>query len=315
MYARILKTSIFIVLVYSLTAAAESPDYFPFDRGYYWTYDITPVGDSSWPQMSLRREVEAVDVYHAGEYFRVRRTEVGTDNISYLWFQEDDEGNVTLCASGRSPDIASAMNYYDPPGQYYTRDFNVLGNTGEYEYDSQIELFSVESVMETVVVPAGTFINCIKIRTTTIESTGDTASVSLKYFARDAGEVLYVQELPENRAFRAELAEYLTEKPVAVDHSSTVPAAFALKQNYPNPFNPATTLEFTVPHNETVTLGVYTVTGQKVRTLVSQVMQPGTHSVVWDGTDDDGVEVSSGAYIAVLRAGSTVSTRLMTLVR
>jgi hypothetical protein len=94
------------------------------------------------------------------------------------------------------------------------------------------------------------------------------------------------------------------------------PARLSLGQNFPNPFNPTTTLSFTVPADAgRVTLTVYGVTGQVVRTLVdSDALSAGPHSAVWDGTDSDGRAVSSGVYFARLSAaGRTLATKMALL--
>jgi len=77
---------------------------------------------------------------------------------------------------------------------------------------------------------------------------------------------------------------------------STVPESFGLKQNYPNPFNPSTTLEFDIQKKAFADISVYNVLGQKVATLVSQELAPGTYSTVWNGTTSQGTPVSTGIY-------------------
>ncbi|RMG25937.1 MAG: T9SS C-terminal target domain-containing protein, partial [Methanobacteriota archaeon] len=84
-----------------------------------------------------------------------------------------------------------------------------------------------------------------------------------------------------------------------------VPMEFELYVNYPNPFNPTTTIRFDIPTLSEmdvvpVALNIYTITGQKVRTLFDGVVEPGVHELVWDGTSDNGRQLSSGVYIAVL---------------
>ena len=93
------------------------------------------------------------------------------------------------------------------------------------------------------------------------------------------------------------------------------PSNFAIRGNYPNPFNPSTTIEFSMPENAFVSLSIYTMTGQKVRELVSGTMAKGIHSVVWNGCDDSGLSVSAGLYVTQLRMGEVVRTGRMTLVK
>jgi hypothetical protein len=102
------------------------------------------------------------------------------------------------------------------------------------------------------------------------------------------------------------------------DPDIRLPAAFALTQNYPNPFNPSTTIAFDVPSNgagETVTLTVYDIRGRLVSTLVERELEPGHHTVSWNGRDERGRAVSSGIYLYTLRAAGETFTRKMTVVK
>ena len=96
---------------------------------------------------------------------------------------------------------------------------------------------------------------------------------------------------------------------------NAIPAAFVLEQNYPNPFNPGTIVKFKVPEKSPVQIVIYNIQGQRIRTLVNSVLDPGVFSVAWDGRSDSGEMVSSGLYIYRMQAGSFVSTQKMMLVR
>ena len=67
-----------------------------------------------------------------------------------------------------------------------------------------------------------------------------------------------------------------------------------LSQNYPNPFNPITTLRYDLPERSNVSITIYDILGRKVRTLVQSVEEPGYKSILWDGTDDLGQQLSAG---------------------
>ncbi len=95
--------------------------------------------------------------------------------------------------------------------------------------------------------------------------------------------------------------------PAAVDEK--VPAAFSLAQNVPNPFNPTTSISFVVPSDGMVNLSIFNVLGQEVRTLVNGHAVAGSHSVVWNGTDDAGRRVTSGIYFYRLQTGSLSATK------
>ncbi|MBX7152636.1 T9SS type A sorting domain-containing protein [bacterium] len=104
---------------------------------------------------------------------------------------------------------------------------------------------------------------------------------------------------------------YHESKDVAV----SMPSKFELLQNYPNPFNPVTTIGYKLPQSTKVSISVYNVLGQKVRDLVREVKDAGTHRVVWDGRNDAGVQVASGIYIYRLEAGQFRTTRKMFFIK
>jgi aminopeptidase N len=94
-----------------------------------------------------------------------------------------------------------------------------------------------------------------------------------------------------------------------------LPEDFGLDQNYPNPFNPGTTFRFRLPHRASISLKVYDVLGRELTTLVDGRVEPGFQSVVWDGTDHDGVKLPSGMYFCRLVSGNAVLTRKVVLLR
>jgi len=91
--------------------------------------------------------------------------------------------------------------------------------------------------------------------------------------------------------------------------------ATELKGNYPNPFNPETTISYTVKDNIPVTIEIYNVKGQRVKTLVDEAKAAGTHSVVWKGVDDNNRAVSSGVYFFKMNAGKYSSTKKMIMMK
>ncbi len=96
-----------------------------------------------------------------------------------------------------------------------------------------------------------------------------------------------------------------------VSDGGVIPAEFMLYQNSPNPFNPSCAITFDLPKEEEVTLSVYGLLGQMVRTLLEgAALRAGRHSVRFDG-----LELPSGIYFYRLKAGTFISTRKMVLVR
>ena len=90
-----------------------------------------------------------------------------------------------------------------------------------------------------------------------------------------------------------------------------IPVNFALQQNFPNPFNPSTEIRFDLPENDHVTLAVYNMMGQKVKTLASRNMTPGYHSIIWNGTNDSGAKVATGMYFYSINTKNFQSIKKM----
>ena len=91
---------------------------------------------------------------------------------------------------------------------------------------------------------------------------------------------------------------------------------YVLLQNVPNPFNPETRIPLLVSREGYVTLKIYNILGQEVRTLFSGFLDTGKHYFKWDGVDDSGRNVSSGIYIYCITDNKGVSsTKRMILMK
>ncbi|MBE0566189.1 MAG: endonuclease [Krumholzibacteria bacterium] len=84
---------------------------------------------------------------------------------------------------------------------------------------------------------------------------------------------------------------------------------------YPNPFNPRTTVSYTLQDAGLVSLEIYGVDGRRVRVLLNDLRGPGTFTAGWDGRDDAGRPVASGAWFVRMRAGQVVDTEKVTLTK
>ncbi len=93
------------------------------------------------------------------------------------------------------------------------------------------------------------------------------------------------------------------------------PKSTTLAQNFPNPFNPSTTIKFDLKDKGFVTLKVYNVAGQLVRTLVNGVKDANTYTVTWDGMNDRGGAVASGIYFYKMETKDFSQTKKMVMLR
>jgi hypothetical protein len=106
------------------------------------------------------------------------------------------------------------------------------------------------------------------------------------------------------------LKQVVDAPPVPPDTGGNVPLVFALGQNYPNPFNSSTTIRYTVPTAQQVSLDVFDVLGRRVATLVD-TYQPAAEYVI----RFSGKELASGVYVYRLKVGGFAASRKMVLVR
>ncbi len=102
---------------------------------------------------------------------------------------------------------------------------------------------------------------------------------------------------------------------VAMTSVQALPTVMALSQNYPNPFNPETSIRFDLATEASVSVRIFDITGQLVRTLVSEARSAGTYTELWDGRTDAGIRVGSGVYFYELKAGSFTSMKKMTFLQ
>ena len=113
----------------------------------------------------------------------------------------------------------------------------------------------------------------------------------------------------------SEGSNIITTSIVSVDDILALPTAYGLSQNYPNPFNPTTSIEFALPQASVVSLEVYNLLGQKVRTLISGYVAAGYINTTWDGLDQNGKDLGSGTYIYRLQTGDMSFTKKMILMK
>ena len=94
-----------------------------------------------------------------------------------------------------------------------------------------------------------------------------------------------------------------------------IPEHYVLFQNYPNPFNPDTIINFNLKEAAHVTIKIFNIKGELIRTLVDDYREPTHYSVVWDVKDEEGNTVGSGMYFYTMKAGKYTNTKKMILMK
>ena len=94
------------------------------------------------------------------------------------------------------------------------------------------------------------------------------------------------------------------------DKNLVLPKRINLEQNYPNPFNPSTTISYSIPNSDFVSLNVYDILGRNIESLVQEYKSAGYHNVTFDASD-----FSSGIYYYTLKVGSFISTKKMIVIK
>lgn len=132
----------------------------------------------------------------------------------------------------------------------------------------------------------------------TVENFEQSGSFTLFFSVTDrAGNISQILEIPFKRKAVPE------------------PETYMLFQNYPNPFNPATKIRYRLPKDDNVTLTIYNIAGQKVRTLVNKRQPAGSYTVEWDSRNNMGIQVSAGVYVYVFKTNHFNKVLKMAFIR
>lgn len=233
---------------------------------------------------------------------------------------------IALPAEGqwvKSPPLV----YYDLPltmSKTWTSDFNeTLSGTATSPFGplnigptvtGHAVTFTVDAYGP-LTVPGPLVQEALRIRKVDRYTEGATQGVRVSYMfiARNGASVQFnaVDTLsPSSGTIPVSSVQWTGPTPTAVRSVSAVPAAFNLRQNFPNPFNPSTTIRFTLPERQQVSLKVYNLLGEEVATLVDAPVEAGESSVEFTAN-----RLPSGMYLYRLEAGSATQTRRMMLVK
>jgi hypothetical protein len=115
----------------------------------------------------------------------------------------------------------------------------------------------------------------------------------------------------------SDMSEFWLSTATGIDDGTDIqlPGDFMLYQNYPNPFNASTRISFYISQQSRVKIELYDITGGLIRVLADSQYSAGTHSLVWNGTDNEGKELSSGVYLYRFKADGLSATKRLVLIK
>jgi len=184
---------------------------------------------------------------------------------------------------------------------------------------------SVVTMVDNVAVPVPNATVSISTANTISTTTSNNGTFVLNNVPGDATYTVIVTKTGyiENNSTQitVSLADHDISTPIMLvidptsDSDITSPILTTLKANYPNPFNPTTTIAFDTHKKGHVTVDIYNVKGQKVKTVANSVLEAGSHKVVWNGQDDNGHSVSSGIYFYRMQTEGYRAVKKMVLMK
>ena len=130
-------------------------------------------------------------------------------------------------------------------------------------------------------------------------------AATVKFIVKSTDGIDTVNVTGDDRVLYVSRYEYLSTE------SNLLPTEYALHENFPNPFNPSTTLRFDLPYAGDVSLTIYNMLGQKVKSFDMRGIQAGKHTLRWNATNDLGEKVGTGVYLYQLKTKDFMKTRKM----
>jgi thiol-disulfide isomerase/thioredoxin len=122
--------------------------------------------------------------------------------------------------------------------------------------------------------------------------------------------VVFIQNKSTKEILQSQSISYSEFGVTSIENEKVLANSFRLEQNYPNPFNPTTTISYTLPSNQYVTLSIFDVLGNEVDLLFDGTKPAGNHNITFDASN-----FSNGVYYYQLKAGNLIQTKKMILLK
>lgn len=237
-------------------------------------------------------------LYYKSSYFAKTSSYIGYHHVPFAVYDTDTYPPRKLTLAIVRRDTSSWLNFYNDTYGLYVMEQSYKDDGTQFS-DSLSGGFNLHAAMrDGSILPYYYTLTIYPL--STIEMLSNEVTTNLTYSHPFSSQDLFV--------FNPTVL-------ASVKNTAVIPSKFLLDQNYPNPFNPATTIRYSLPQQSNVNLSIYNILGQRVATLVHEVKDAGTHSVVWHGKSDAGFSVASGVYIYKITAGEFTCVKKMLLVK
>ncbi len=348
-----MKTIIALILVFfpTIAIAQTLPTSYPMDIGNKWEYigwrtmidsPKTSTGDTTY--FYTKVEIIKKDIFLDEEVLQVKTSQTMINSVdtlfAYDWYKIDGE------------DLKGVANWSNSVGILNFNVASLFKINNDNSFSAYIDTFEVVS-WDVLILDFPLYIgkqwfyskdwiqkSVISIDTLIIDE-NVLPSYKIKYEISDAEIIMWYSAFGKTRLLwnstqirtdelgnengifwttsYNELISHsfpLIETNIKVDnYINKTPSVYILSQNYPNPFNPETMIKYQLPKTSNVTLKIYNILGQEIKTLVNEEQQVGYYSVKWDGTNNNGLKVNSGVYIYKIIADNFTDVKKMILLK
>ena len=287
----IISTACLLLFVSNIKAQ----DVAPLQLGNIWVYNVEPEGTNNlWKTTVIDTNI----IIDSIVYYKLETISDYGGDLWYGYRRLNEDGYYVYPLN----DTLEFM--------YYKKN-TIIGDTWENPNPEFPEYPAVYTVLDTFVAPVFG------------------SSQIVKYLSRDYGILLFYEYWTEKfgklsniehpYGWATEVLMGCVKDGVAYGDTSFrivsvgdefLPNKFVLTQNFPNPFNPSTQINFTLPEGDFVTLEVFNVLGEKIKSLISEFKPAGKHTVQFEAN-----ELASGTYLYVLKTTNFIQTKKMQLVK
>ncbi|QQS37911.1 MAG: T9SS type A sorting domain-containing protein [Ignavibacteriales bacterium] len=221
----------------------------------------------------------------------------------------------------RNETIATAklLYYYDAANNRFIAEWSKVPH---FNAEDELETFQI-ILLDPAYYPTPTGDGEIIVQYKDVEEPSS-ITVGIENNTQDVG-LLYLfdetYDVTANELVSEFAIKFTTRTPVVTDVkdeediASVIPDDYSLEQNYPNPFNPETKIRYAIPEPGFVTVKIYRVDGELVKTLSENYKSAGRYEITWDGTNNFSQKVSSGVYFYRLQANDFSQVKKMILLK